>query len=132
MQIRFMLTFGLIMLGVGCGPRLLDEREVSLEPGDIQSFEIGPFQEEQTVTVTASSPGAPISVYVFAEDQMEHVDYAITYGKDPPDIFAGVASTEEAALTAVVPADTEAVVRLQPTGRQSAKVKLKISNSGQR
>jgi hypothetical protein len=106
----------------------LDERDVFLEFGEIKSILFGPFKKELTATVSASSPGAPISVYVFASDQQEHVDYAITYSKEPHDTWAGVASTEDATLTAVVPADTEAVVRLQTVGRNPAQVHLKISN----
>ena len=128
MQIRSMLALGIILWCCGCGPSLLDEREVSLEFGDIESIVFGPFNKEQTVTVSASSPGAPISVYVFESDQTEFVDYAITYGKEPQKILAGVASTEDVTLTAVVPAGKEAVVRLQPTGRKPANVHLKISN----
>jgi len=128
MQIRSMLALGIILWCCGCGPGLLDEREVSLELDDIESIPFGPFNEEQTVTVTVSSPGAPVSVYVHDSDQQEHVDYAISYGKEPQDTWAGVASTEDVTLTAVVPAGKEAVVRLQPTGRKPANVHLKISN----
>ena len=128
MQIRSMLVLIIILWCCGCGPRLLDERDVSLELGDIQPIMFGPFNKEQTVTVSASSPGAPVSVYVFEIDQTELVDYAITYGREPQKILAGTASTEDVTLTAVVPADKEAVVRLQLTGRKPANVHLKISN----
>ncbi len=128
MQIRSMLALSIILCCCGCGPGLLDKREVSLELGDIESIVFGPFNKEQTVTVTVSSPGAPVSVYVHDSDQQEHVDYAISYGKEPQDTWAGVASTEDVTLTAVVPAGKEAVVRLQPTGRKPANVHLKISN----
>ena len=128
MRIRSMLALGILLWCCGCGPRLLDEREVSLELGDIESIVFGPFDKEQTVTVSASSPGAPVSVYVFDSDQQDHVDYAITYSREPQDTWAGAASTEDVTLTAVVPAGKEAVVRLQPTGRKPANVHLKISN----
>ncbi len=129
MRIRSMLALGFMIIWCcGCGPRILDEREVSLEVGDIVSIPFGPFKKEVTVTVTASSAGAPVSVYVFDSDQQEHIDYAISYGKEPQDTWAGVASTEDVTLTAVIPADTEAVVRLQPAGKETANVKLKISN----
>ena len=128
MQIRSMLALGIVLWCCGCGQSLLDEREVSLELDDIKSIAFGPFNKEQTVTVSASSPGAPVSVYVFESDQTEFVDYAITYGKEPQKILAGAASTEDVTLTAVVPADKEAVVRLQLTGRKPANVHLKISN----
>ena len=128
MQIRSMLALSIILWCCGCGPGLLDEREVSLELDDIKSIAFGPFNEEQTVTVTVSSPGAPVSVYVFEIDQTEFVDYAITYGKEPQKILAGTASTEDVTLTAVVPAGKEAVVRLQLTGRKPANVHLQISN----
>lgn len=128
MQLRSMVALGIILWCSGCGPRLLDEREVSLEVGEIKSIPFGPFKKELTATVSASSPGAPISVYVYDSEQQEHVDYAITYGREPEDTWAGVASTEDVTLTAEVPADKEAVVRLQLIGRVPANVKLKISN----
>lgn len=129
MQIRSMLALGVMMIWCcGCGPKVMDEREVSLELGDIESIPFGPFKKELTVTVSASSPGAPISVYVYDSEQQEHVDYAISYGKEPQETWAGVASTEDVTLTAVIPADKEAIVRLQPTGREPATVKLKITN----
>jgi hypothetical protein len=129
MQIRSMLALGIVVIWCcGCGPRIVDERDVSLEVGDIKSILFGPFKKELTVTVSASSPGAPISVYVFASDQQEHVDYAITYSKEPQQTWAGVASTEDVTLTAVVPAGQEGVVRLQTVDRKPAQVHLKISD----
>ena len=128
MQIRSMLALGIILWCCGCGPRLLDELEVSLELGDIDPIIFCPFNKEQTVTVSASSPGAPVSVYVFDSDQHYLCYVASTYSRDPQDTWAGAASTEDVTLTAVVPAGKEAVVRLQPTGRKPAKVHLRISN----
>jgi len=129
MGIRLTLALSVMLIFCsGCGPRVMDERDVSLELGDIKPILFGPFKKEVTVTVSAKSPGAPISVYVFDSEQQEHVDYAITHGNEPRETWAGVASTEDAALTAVIPAGKEAVVRLQPTGREPAQVRLKISN----
>jgi hypothetical protein len=128
MQIRSVLTLGIVLIWCcGCGPRIVDERDVSLEVGDIKSILFGPFKNELTATVSVSSPGAPISAYVFASDQQEHVDYAITYSKEPQNTWAGVASTEDVTLTAVVPAGQEAVVRLQTVDRKAAQVHLNIS-----
>lgn len=126
MRIASVLTLG-VLLCCGCGPRVFDEREVSLEIGDIQPIVFGPFNKEQTVTITVSSPGAPISVYVYEREQREFVDYAISYGKEPENTLAGAPSTEDVTLTALIPADKEAEVRLQPTGQKPATVKLKIS-----
>jgi hypothetical protein len=117
----------LLLICAGCGPQSIYDQEVSLKAGDIQPIVFGPFSKEQTVTVAVSSPGSPVSVYVFDNEQTEFVDYAITFGKPPENVLAGEASTESATLTATVPADKEIVVRLQPTGQQEAKVQLKIT-----
>lgn len=127
MRMRVGLVWGLLLICAGCGPKAIYDQEVSLQAGDIQPIVFGPFSKEGAVTVTVSSPGAPVSVYVFDKDQLEFVDYAITYGKAPENTLAGEASTEETTLTAKVPADKEIVVRLQPTGQKEAKVKLKIT-----
>lgn len=128
MQLRRALLFCLLPICCGCGPTLLDDREVTMQPGEIVPIEIGPFNREKTVTVTASSPGAPISIYVHAKDQSELVDEAVSFQREPEGVFAGVASTESETLTAVVPADTTAVVRLQPVGHVNPTVQLRISN----
>ena len=128
MHVRAILTCGFFFFCLGCGPKLLDQREVSMEVGDISSIEIGPFKQEQTVKVVVSSTDAPISIYLHPKDQTEHVDYAISYQKEPQGIFAGVESTEAETLEAAVPAESEAVVRLQNIGKQSTKVQLTISN----
>ena len=121
------LAWGLILFCAGCGPQAIYDKEVPLALGDIQPIVFGPFDKEQSVTVTVSSPGAPISVYVFESEQLEFVDYAVSFGKPPQNVLAGEASTEGTTLTAVVPADKEAIVRLQPTGQQPAQVQLKIT-----
>lgn len=127
MRMRARLAWGLLLICAGCGPQSIYDQEVSLKAGDIQPIVFGPFSKEQTVTVAVSSPGSPVSVYVFDNEQTEFVDYAITFGKPPENVLAGEASTESATLTATVPADKEIVVRLQPTGQQEAKVQLKIT-----
>ena len=127
MRIPSRLAWGVLLFCVGCGPQAIYDKEVSLALGDIQPIVFGPFDKEQSVTVTVSSPGAPISVYVFESEQLEFVDYAVSFGKPPQNVLAGEASTEGTTLTAVVPADKEAIVRLQPTGQQPAKVQLKIT-----
>ncbi len=127
MRTRAGLAWGLLLICAGCGPQSIYDKEISLEVGDIQPIVFGPYSKEQTVTVTVISPGVPVSVYVFDSEQMEFVDYAITYGKAPENVLAGEASTESATLTATVPADKEIVVRLQPIGQQPAKVHLKIT-----
>jgi hypothetical protein len=124
---RVGLAWGLLLICAGCGPQSIYDKQLSLGVGDIQPIIFGPFNKEQTVTIVVNSPGAPVSVYVFDKEQVEFVDYAITFGKPPENVLAGEASTESATLTATVPADKEIVVRLQPTSHQEAKVQLKIT-----
>ena len=127
MRMRARLAWGLLLICAGCGPKAIYDQEVTLKAGDIQPVVFGPFEKEQAVTVDVSAPGSPVSVYVFDKDQMEFVDYAISYGKTPENVLAGEASTEAATLTATVPAGKEIVVRLQPTGKDEANVQLKIT-----
>lgn len=128
MRIRQILLCCLLSICCGCSPSLIDNREVTMKAGEIVPIVFGPFGQEKTVKVIVSSPGAPISVYVHPQDKTEHVDYAISFDKEPQDTYAGVASTEGETLTAVIPANTEAVVRLQPVGQSEPTVQLKISN----
>ena len=127
MRLKNLLVLGMLATLVGCGPQVMYDKEVSLELGEIVPIQVGPFERPKTVTVTASSPGAPISIYVHAVDQTELVDEAISFEREPEDTFAAVSSTEGETLVAQIPPETEVVVRLQPTGRQTAKVQLKIS-----
>ena len=128
MSVRATFICGLLLLCLGCGPKVMDEREVSLAVGDIVPIEFGPFKSEEKIKVEASASGGPISIYVHPKDQTEHVDYAISYGKQPPGIIAGSASTQGETLEALIPAGTEVVVRLQTAERQASQVQLKISN----
>jgi hypothetical protein len=127
MRIHAGLAGGLIAICVGCGGQALYNQEVVLAPGDIQPIVVGPFDRDETVTVSVSSSDNPVSVYVFDQDQLEFVDYAVTHGKEPQNVLAGEASTDSTTLTTPVPAKKEIVVRLQPVGKQSARVQLKIT-----
>lgn len=127
MRFRTGLAWGLLIVCVGCGPSALYDQEVAIELDGIESVIVGPFDKEETLTVALSSPGAPVSVYVFDKEQTEYVDYDITYGKPPRNVLAGEASTESTTVTAQAPAGKEIVVRLQPAGKQAATVQLKIT-----
>jgi hypothetical protein len=56
------------------------------------------------------------------------VERKITLGKPPENVLAAAEDSEQIALDALVPANQEAIVRLQPAGRKAANVQLTIRN----
>ena len=125
---RLLLSMWLLLF-CGCGgPKLSDDREVSLEIGEIKTILLDSVSREQTITVKASSPGAPIDLHVYLPQYEEAIERKITLGKPPENLLASQVNAEEVSVSAVVPARQETVIRLQPAGRTAATVHLKISN----
>ena len=127
MLLRTTIVAGLLVLCTGCGPKFLDEREEALQVGEFKSIPFGPLKKDLKMVFDVSSPGKPFSIYVFPIDQQEQVDYAITYGKEPPGTLAGVAETEETNFEAIIPAGSEIIVRVQNLSREESTIKLKMS-----
>ena len=118
----------LLLSCCGCGgPRVLDDRELSLDIGEIKTIVLDSSSGEQTLTVVATSPGAPIHLHVYLPEHEEAIERKITLGKPPENLLASQESAEEISVRAVVPAHKEMVVRLQPAGRIAAVVHLTIS-----
>lgn len=126
MLLRMTTLIGLMLACVGCGPQVIYDSSVTVSNNDIKPILFGPFKKEAKVTVRAETNGPPVSVYVHPEDQTEHVDYAISYGKEPS-VLAGSNSVESATYDVAVPAETEIVVRLQGTSQEDSQVSLKIT-----
>lgn len=112
----------------GCSPRLADERQVSLEVGEIKTIAVAAIGHPQTIHVSASSPGAPIHVHVYLPEHEEEIERMITFGKTPENVIASGSGAEQIRLDATIPASKEAIVRLAPAGRTAANVQLTITN----
>ena len=123
-----LLGVPILLLSVGCAPRLHDVREVPLEIGEIRTIAVPAKSQPQTVHLTASSPGAPISVHVYLPEHEEATERSITLGTPIENLLASGENSEQITLQATVPANKEALVRLQPTTRQAAKVHLTLKN----
>ena len=110
----------------GCGQKLDYETTVQLEAGDVQLLSIDPPKQEQKVTVTVSSSGSPISVYVVSGKDKEAAKQALLDLKKPAGALASNAKTQEATLEATVPANTGFGVLLGGASK-SSQVKVKVT-----
>jgi len=128
MKITLLLPVCMATLLCGCGPRLSDQRDLTLEIGEIIAIPIDPISREQKIRVTASSPDAPIDVHVYLQENEEAIVRKITLGKPPENLLASQNDAEEIILEATVPAGKEVIVRLQPAGSKAAQVHLEITN----
>jgi|GEM_PF-3525635 len=112
----------------GCRPQLADQRDLRLAVGEILAIPIDPVDHEQTIQVTASSPGAAIHVHIYLKENEEAIERKITLGKPPEDLLASKSEATEISLSATVPAGKEVVVRLQSANSKTAEVHLEITN----
>ena len=112
----------------GCGPSLHQHHTVTLEVGEISVFVLDAAGVEQTVRVTAKSPGAPVSVYVYLNENDAEVERKITLGKPSDLILSSAEESEEIAIDAKIPANKETAVRIVSRSREAANVDLTITN----
>jgi hypothetical protein len=127
------LVVGVLALAVlataGCRKQaaLNVEKTVALDVADAyKSFSVDAPSTDQDVTVTVTSTGAPVNVYVVAEKDEEAAQKAVNTGTKPINLLAGKEKTTQDTLPFKVPAKTGFVVMLTPTGK-SAQVTLKIT-----
>lgn len=116
----------LVVICLGCGPSLFDQREETVEVGEIVAIPIDAVGKERTVKVTAESTGAPIHVHIYLKQHEEAIERKIALGKPPENLLGVEQSTVQAAFEIKVPADKESVVRLQSASRETAVVSVKI------
>ena len=128
MKSTLMLLACLATLLSGCGPRLSDQRDLTLEISEIAAIPIDPINRAQTIRVTANSPDAPIDVHVYLQEHEEAIERKITLGKPPENLLTSQGDAQQIALEATVPANQTVIIRLQPSGPHSANVHLEISN----
>lgn len=112
----------------GCGPSLHQHHTVTLEVGEISVFVLDAVGVEQTIRVTAKSPSAPVSVYVYLNENDAEVERKITLGKPSDLILSSAEKSEEIAIEAKIPANQEAAVRIMSASRETANVDLTITN----
>lgn len=112
----------------GCGPVLSDQRDLTIAANEILAIPIDPISQQQTIKVTASSPGSPIDVHIFLQEHEAAIERKITLGKPPENLLASQNDAEQVSLEATVPANKEVIVRLQSASAKTANVHLEISN----
>ena len=86
--------------------RLNYETAVDLSEGEVQSILVEAPKKEQKVSVTASSAGSPIDVYVVLDKDKEAGKQALLDRKKPASSLASKVKTREATLEATIPANT--------------------------
>ena len=112
----------------GCAPRLASVHEIELEPNDIQSVVLAPISREQVVSITANSNGPPFHIHVYLLQDEQEVDDAIAIGKSSDKVIASESSSNQINLEALIPANQEAAIRLQPAGREAVTVNMTVTN----
>ena len=122
------LLGSLLLLSGGC-QRLDDERTVQLAPTQVHTIQFDAPRSDQKVTVTMSSPGALVEVYVVLEQNREAAVQSLDQGKRPAkeQILASSEKTEEATLEATVPARSAFAVLLNSKAGKTAQVKVKVT-----
>jgi hypothetical protein len=102
------------------------EKTVALDVGDVQATSVSAPISDQDVTVTVSSTGAPVNVYVVAEKDQQAAVKAIENNTKPMNLLAGKEKTTQDTLQFKAAAKTGFAVILTPEGKE-AKVALKIT-----
>ncbi len=129
LQRRYVIGLSMLIVAVvGCGPKLASEQVLEVSSNDIRTVVIEPASAEQSVAISAKSDGPLIKVFVYLASDEEEVNQAITLGKESAKIIASELDATEIELTAKIPADQEASVRIQGGSSEKANVTLWITN----
>jgi hypothetical protein len=113
------------LLTAGCQP-LKVEKTLSILGGGVEALIFDAPRYEQKLTVQVSSPGAPVSVYLVRESEMEKARTLMEQGKAPTEPLAGKDGGEEITLEATVPAKT-AYALLVRANKVKAEAKVKVT-----
>jgi hypothetical protein len=119
------LTIVLLALA-GCGQRLDYESSLQLNAGEVQSLAVDAPRREQRVSVTVTSAGGPVDVYVVLEKDKESGKQALLDGKKPAESLASKLRTQTATLEATIAANTGFAILLGGAGK-SSQVRVKVS-----
>jgi hypothetical protein len=109
----------------GCQP-LKVEKTISIFGGGVEALIFDAPRYEQKVNVQVSSPGAPVSVYLVKESDMEKARESMERGKTPTSSLAGKDGVEEITLEATVPSGT-AYALLIRADKMKAEAKVKLT-----
>jgi hypothetical protein len=118
-----------LVLIVGCGSRLNQERTVSVEFGEERILEIDPPSGEQKVRVQVTASGTPVSVYCFLKKHQAEAEKAIRAAKASNVILDSAERSENASLEFTVPAKEGSVVLLKAASAKKANASVKITGS---
>jgi hypothetical protein len=110
----------------GCGQRLNYETTVDLPEGEVQSLMIDAPKREQKVSVTVSSAGSPIDVYVVLDKDKEAGKQALLDHKKPAGSLASKTKTQDATLEVAIPANTGFAILLGGASKNS-RVTVKVT-----
>lgn len=127
-QMTLLILTGLLLTSAGCGPRLASVQEIALEANDIRSIVLDPINRDQIINVVASSDGRLFDVHVYLFQDEEAVDGAIALGKSSDKVIASQTDSNQVSLEALIPANQEAAIRLQPAESESVTVSLTVTN----
>src|SRR5262245_432385 len=90
----------------GCGQKLDYESSMQLDAGDVQWISIDSPKREQRVSVTVTSSGSPVDVYVVLGKDKEAAKQALLDTKKPTESLANKVKTRESTLEVTIPANT--------------------------
>jgi hypothetical protein len=123
------LAVAACLLSAGCRlqQRLDRTLTVSVSPGEVKSQIVDAPATDQQVTVTASSPGVPVSVYLVLGKDQKAAEDGLLNSKPVANALDGKEKTEQVTLQGKVPAKNEFAVVLWNPGLKPAAVKLTIS-----
>lgn len=126
LRLRSSLLASIVLALPGCGQKLYHETTVQLSAGEVQLLLIDAPRRDQKISVTVTSSGSPIDVYVVLAKDKEAGKEALLNGKKPTESLAGKVKTQDATLEANIPANTEFAVLLGGASK-SSQVKMKVT-----
>lgn len=109
---------------------LNDERTALVKAGTVNTIEYDAPIQDQQVTITTSSPGVPVDVYVVLQDNLQKAQDALQGGAPPENTVASQKKTEQASLEAKVPAKKGFAVLINNSvnNNKDANVKVKATS----
>jgi hypothetical protein len=126
LRLRRPLLAALLLVVAGCGQKLNYDTTVQLGDGEVQSLSIEPPKREQKVSVTVTSSGSPIDVYIVLDKDKEAAKQALLDRKKPAEALASKVKTQDATLEATIAANTGFAVLLGGANK-NAQVKVKVT-----
>ena len=122
------LSLLVVCLVAGCG-KLDVKRDTDVEALGFKAYTIDPAKKEQKVTVTVSSPGVPVNVYLVLEKDRAEVEKALEEHQRPKNVLGSQEKTEQATVEGTVPGGVAASVLLYNPSTKTAHVATQIKGS---